>query len=109
MPDIEFVFWAGRRDRSRASLLDPAACIVHAMLGWMGRPLQIRNVPEPVLRTLRERADEARMSLAAYALEILTDHVATKSMRQVLSGPRLRRGRLLADREIVDLIEHGRR
>ena len=77
--------------------------------GCVGRPLQIRNVPERVLRTLRERADEARMSLAAYALEVLTDHVATKSMSQVLSGPRLRRGKPLADREIVDLIERSRR
>lgn len=75
----------------------------------VGRPLQIRNVPEPVLRTLRERADEARMSLAAYALEVLSDHVATKTMSQVLSGPRLRRGKPLPDREIVELIERGRR
>jgi hypothetical protein len=49
------------------------------------------------------------MSLAAYALEVLTDHVATKRMSQVLSGPRLWRGRPLADREILDLIERDRR
>ncbi len=48
------------------------------------------------------------MSLAAYVLEVLTQHVATKSMAQVLAVPRLRRGRPLADREILDLISRGR-
>jgi plasmid stability protein len=75
----------------------------------VGRPLQIRNVPEPVLDTLRERADEVHMSLAAYVLEVLTQHVATKSMSQVLAGPRLRHGKPLTDREIHDLISRGRR
>jgi plasmid stability protein len=73
----------------------------------VGRPLQIRNVPEPVLETLRERADEVHMSLAAYVLEVLTEHVA--SMNQLLAGPRLRHGKPLANREIQDLISHGRR
>jgi hypothetical protein len=49
------------------------------------------------------------MSLAAYVLEVLTQHVATKSMNQVLDGPRLRQGKSLANREIQDLISHGRR
>jgi plasmid stability protein len=75
----------------------------------MGKPLQIRSVPEPVLEGLRARADEVHMSLAAYVLQVLTQHVATKSMNQVLGGPRLRRGRPLANREILDLIARGRR
>ena len=75
----------------------------------MGKPLQIRNVPELVLENLRERADEVHMSLAAYALEVLTEHVATKSMNQVLTGPRLRHGKPLANREILELISSGRR
>jgi plasmid stability protein len=75
----------------------------------VGRPLQIRNVPEPVLETLRDRADEVHMSLAAYVLEVLTLHVATKSMNQVLAGPRLRHGRPLGNREIKDLVSRGRR
>ena len=49
------------------------------------------------------------MSLAAYALEVLTEHVATKSMNQALTGPRLRRGKRLANREILELISSGRR
>jgi predicted nucleic acid-binding protein len=75
----------------------------------MGKPLQIRNVPELVLETLRERADEVHMSLAAYVLEVLTEHVATRSMNQVLTGPRLRHGKPLANREILELISSGRR
>jgi len=75
----------------------------------MGKPLQIRNVPEPVLENLRERADEVHMSLAAYVLEVLTQHVATKSMNQILTGPRLRQGKPLANREILELISRGRR
>jgi len=31
----------------------------------MGKPLQIRDVPKPVLDTLRERAEERHMSLAS--------------------------------------------
>lgn len=75
----------------------------------VGTPLQIRNVPEPVLDTLRKRADQVHMSLAAYVLEVLTQHVATKSMNQVLAGPRLRHGRPLANGEIQDLVSRGRR
>lgn len=75
----------------------------------MGKPLQIRNVPEPVLENLRERADEVHMSLAAYVLEVLTQHVATKSMNQILTGPRLRHGKPLANREILELISSGQR
>lgn len=75
----------------------------------MGKPLQIRNVPEPVLETLRGRADEVHMSLAAYVLEVLTQHVATKSMNEVLAGPRLRHGKPLTNREIADLVARGRR
>jgi len=75
----------------------------------MAKPLQIRNVPEPVLESLRERAHEVHMSLSAYALEVLTQHVATKSMGQVLAGPRLGHGKPLSNRQIVDLISRGRR
>jgi hypothetical protein len=75
----------------------------------MGKPLLIRNLPELVLENLRERAAEVHMSLAAYILEVLTAHVATKSMNQVLTGPRLRHGKPLANREILELISSGRR
>ena len=75
----------------------------------MGKPLQIRDVPEPVLETLRARADERHVSLAAYALEVLTQHALMKTMNEVLGGPRLRDGEPLSNDEILDLISHGRR
>ena len=49
------------------------------------------------------------MSLAAYVLEVLTQHVATKTMNQVLAGPRLRHGKPVTNREILELISSGRR
>ena len=75
----------------------------------MGKPLQIRDVPDPVLRTLRERAAERHMSLAAYALEVLTRHAQSKTMSEVLAGPRLRKGRALKDDDILELLASGRR
>ena len=75
----------------------------------MGRPLQIREVPEPVLALLRERAQERHVSLAAYALEVLTQHVETKTMKEVLGGGRLREGKPLKSSEILELMSHGRR
>jgi hypothetical protein len=49
------------------------------------------------------------MSLAAYVLDVLTQHVATKSMNQSMAGPRLRHGKPLTNREILELISSGRR
>jgi hypothetical protein len=85
------------------------ACILHAILLVMGRPLQIRDVPKPVLDTLRERAEERHMSLASYALDVLTRHVQTKTMSQVLGGPRLRKGKALSNDNILELLASGRR
>jgi hypothetical protein len=75
----------------------------------MGKPLQIRDVPEPILDTLRERADERHMSLASYALDVLTRHAQSKTMSEVLAGPRLRKGRALKNDDIVELLASGRR
>jgi len=75
----------------------------------MGKALQIRDVPEPVLVTLRQRADERRMSLASYALEVLTRHTETKTMTDVLSGPRLRTGRPVESKIILELLASGLR
>lgn len=71
--------------------------------------MQIRDVPDSVLDELRERADDRHMSLAAYVLDILTQHARTKTMEEILSGPRLRRGRALGSEEIIRLTARGRR
>ena len=75
----------------------------------VGKPLQIRDVPEPVLDTLRERAKERHMSLASYALEVLTRDAQSKTMSEVLSGPRLRTGSALRNDDILELLASGRR
>lgn len=75
----------------------------------MGKPLQIRDVPEPVLATLRERAEGRNMSLAAYALEVLTRHAESKTMDELLSRPRLRKGKRLRNEDILELLASGRR
>lgn len=75
----------------------------------VGSPLQIRDVPEPVLETLRTRARERHLSLASYALEVLTQHAQMKTMNEVLVGPRLRGGKPLSNEEIIELVDHGRR
>ncbi len=49
------------------------------------------------------------MSLAAYVLEVLTQHVQTKTMAETLAGPRLREGKPLNNEEILELIARGRR
>ena len=49
------------------------------------------------------------MSLAAYVLDVITQHVQTKTMSKILAGPRLRQGPALRNREIVELIARGRR
>jgi hypothetical protein len=90
-------------------LFEPGACTLHAIVEVMGKPLQIRDVPEPVLDTLRERADQRHMSLASYALEVLTRHTQSKTMGEVLAGPRLRKGRALENEDIVALLASGRR
>jgi plasmid stability protein len=79
------------------------------LCGEMGRPLRIRDVPEPVLEALRERAEHRHMSLAAYVLDVLTQHVMTKTMAELLAAPRLRRGRALSNDEIIELTRSGRR
>jgi hypothetical protein len=74
----------------------------------MGQPLQIHDVPEPILETLRERAEARHMSLAAYALEVLTVHANSKIMSEVLAGPRLRKGSALTNAKILELLATGR-
>jgi hypothetical protein len=50
----------------------------------MGKPLQIRDVPDEILDTLRQKATQAGMRLSAYALEVLTRDALQPSMADVL-------------------------
>jgi hypothetical protein len=56
----------------------------------MRKPPQIRAVPER-------------------ALEVLTSHAPSKTMSEVLAGPRLRKGRALKTEDILEALASGRR
>ena len=88
----------------------------------MPKPLQIREVPEDVLRVLRVRVAEEGTSLSAYALRVLADHAARPSIREVMSRPRggwtraaredvlaaVREGREQQDRKALDAARRDR-
>jgi hypothetical protein len=87
----------------------------------MGRPLQIREVPEETLRVLRIRAAEEGSSLSSYALRVLTDHTAHPTVRDVIGRPRsgwtratredvlaaVREGRQEQDDKLADVVREG--
>lgn len=54
----------------------------------MGKPLQIRDVPDEVLNALRVRAAAEGLSLSAYVLRLVSDHAARPTVRDVLNRPR---------------------
>lgn len=83
------------------------ACYTQKHMG--ATPLQIRNMPDQALDTLRRRARQRRMSLTAYAREILLREASRRTMEDVLSAPRQLSGRPLSNREIRKLIAEGRR
>jgi plasmid stability protein len=72
------------------------------------KPLQIRNMPDETLDALRERAARRKLSLAAYAREVLVREAARATMDETLAGPRLIRGRRLTARQLKQLIGAGR-
>jgi hypothetical protein len=53
----------------------------------MGRPLQIREVPDDLLAALKARAEAEHLSLAAYALRILEREAQMPTVEAVLKGP----------------------
>lgn len=71
------------------------------------KALQIRDVPEDVLRVLRVRAAEQGLSLSGYVLQVLREHAARPTIREVVA--RSRSGWVRATRdEVVDAIRSGR-
>jgi len=54
----------------------------------MAKPLQIREVPEDLLRVLRVRAAEEGMPLSGYVLRVLQEHAAQPTVRDVINRPR---------------------
>jgi plasmid stability protein len=53
----------------------------------MGKPLQIRDVPDDVHKALKAKAERAGLSLAAYARRVLERDANRPSVAEVLSRP----------------------
>jgi len=78
------------------------------MMTVLTKPLQIRNMPDDALEALRERAARRKLSLAAYAREVLVRDAARATMEETLAGPRVIAGRRLPARQLKQLIRAGR-
>ena len=75
----------------------------------MARTLTLRDVPEPVLRALRERARRNRRSMQKEILSTLQGAVLDRaSLVEQLSSLRSRLGAKLKLKEIHDAIKEGR-
>jgi len=61
-----------------------------------------------VLEALRDRAARRRLSLAAYAREVLVREAARATMEETLAAPRAIRGRRLTARQLKLLTRSGR-
>jgi plasmid stability protein len=55
-------------------------------LGVMAVHLQIRDLPDEIHSTLRQRAESRGVSLRQYALEILREHCLQPTMNEWLDG-----------------------
>jgi plasmid stability protein len=75
----------------------------------MARTLTLRNVPEPVVRALRERAQRSRRSMQREILSILQGAVLDrKSLATQLADLTTHLDARLTLDEIHDGIDHGR-
>jgi mannitol/fructose-specific phosphotransferase system IIA component (Ntr-type) len=72
----------------------------------MGRPLQIREVPDEVLAALKEKAEAEHLSLAAYALRILEREAQMPTVAEILRVPGSRAK--VTKEEIVALVRKDR-
>lgn len=73
----------------------------------MGSLLQIRDVPDDVRRTLKERAAAQGESLNRYLIDLLTREAAQPTVREVLDRANRRAGR--GGIPIVDVLDAARR
>lgn len=72
----------------------------------MGRPLQIRDVPDDVLAALKAKADRHGLPLSAYALRVLARDAELPTIADVLSWPQERV--TLTGQQLADLIHDER-
>lgn len=72
----------------------------------MGKPLQIRDVPDDVLDALRAKAARHGLPLSAYALRVLARDAELPTIADVLSWPQERVD--LTGQQLADLIREQR-
>jgi plasmid stability protein len=70
--------------------------------------LQVRDVPEEVIATLRERAEASGMSLSAYVRDILAAEAEQEPMEDVIDRIATREPVEVTDEEILAAIREGR-
>jgi len=74
----------------------------------MSKPLQIRDVPEPVHDALRAKARRAGMSLSAYALRVLERDARQPSLEEVFARVERRSGGRAPVRAVAAALEAER-
>ncbi len=72
----------------------------------MGKPLQIRDVPDDVLDALKAKADRHGLPLSTYALRVLARDAGLPTIAEVLSWPQERVD--LTGQQLADLIHAER-
>ncbi|HEV8649285.1 MAG TPA: antitoxin [Actinomycetes bacterium] len=72
----------------------------------MGKPLQIRDVPDDVLAALKAKAEREGLSLAAYALRVLARDAELPTIADVLAWPQEQVD--LTGQQLADLIRDER-
>lgn len=71
--------------------------------------LQVRDVPESVLATLRERAAACGISLSAYVRELLAKDAAQETLHEMIERIGTRTPVEVSDADILGVIHDGRR
>lgn len=74
----------------------------------MSKPLQIRDVPEPVHVALRNKAKQAGLSLSAYALRVLEQDARRPSMEEVVARVERQTGGRTPARETLAALDAER-
>lgn len=74
----------------------------------MSKPLQIRDVPEPIHASLRAKAQRAGLSLSAYALRVLERDARQPSLEEVFSRVEQRSGGRAPARDVAAALEAER-
>lgn len=73
----------------------------------MGKPLQIRDVPDELLQVLRIRAAEEGSSVSGYVLRLLQEHALRRTIREVMNRPRTGWSRATQE-DLLSAIREGR-